>query len=121
MIIGWRNFCLVAFALAFHAGLVAAQQYSQFRGQDGSGRITGQQIPLEWSEEKNVAWKIKVPGSGWSQPVLWNDRLYVTSAVSDPELRPKDFAGGVRMPQSMGLGWRVCRRREGEDPPGAAA
>lgn len=104
MIIGWRNFCLVAFALAFHAGLVAAQQYSQFRGQDGSGRITGQQIPLEWSEEKNVAWKIKVPGSGWSQPVLWNDRLYVTSAVSDPELRPKDFAGGVRMPQSMGLG-----------------
>ncbi len=91
MITGWRSFCLVAFAWAFHCGFLFAQQFSQFRGQDGSGRTIGQQIPLEWSEEKNVAWKIKVPGSGWSQPVLWNDRLYLTSAVSDPELKPRNL------------------------------
>ena len=78
--------------------------FSQFRGIGGSGVIRNQNIPMEWSAEKNLAWKVVVPGAGWSQPVIWKQLLFVTTAVSDKEMRPKDFAGGVRMPQSMGMG-----------------
>ena len=77
--------------------------FSQCRG-GGSGVIRNQNIPMEWSAEKNLAWKVVVPGAGWSQPVIWKQLLFVTTAVSDKEMRPKDFAGGVRMPQSMGMG-----------------
>jgi outer membrane protein assembly factor BamB len=82
----------------------ADADFSQFRGVGGSGVVRNQDIPTEWSAEKNLAWKVAVPGAGWSQPVIWKQLLFVTTAVADKEMRPKDFAGGVRMPQSMGLG-----------------
>lgn len=87
---------------------LAADQFSQFRGSNGSGRTAAQvAIPKQWSSEsgQGIAWKAKLPGSGWSQPVVWGDKLFVTSAVSEKELKPKNFAGGVRTPQSMGMGF----------------
>jgi outer membrane protein assembly factor BamB len=95
---------LLALTLVQMPVISCANEFSQFRGQDGSGRVTGQNIPGQWSESTNLAWKIPAPGSGWSQPVLWEKKLFVTAAVSDPPIKPKDFAGGVRMPQSMGMG-----------------
>ncbi len=86
------------------ASQVLAEGFNQFRGTGGRGVIQNQQIPLEWSADRNLAWTIKVPGSGWSQPVIWQNKLYVTSAVGDKEFRPKDFNDGVKTPQSMGLG-----------------
>ncbi len=68
------------------------------------GVVADASLPTSWSETENLAWKVEVPGTGWSQPVLWKDRLYLTTAVSDVDLRPKNFTGGVSMPQSMGLG-----------------
>jgi outer membrane protein assembly factor BamB len=90
--------------LLFLPAALVGGEFSQFRGKDGSGRVSSQQIPAEWSGSSNLAWKVQLPGSGWSQPVIWNDLLFVTAAVSDLEIKPKDFAGGVRMPQSMGRG-----------------
>ncbi len=78
-------------------------EFVQFRGA-GIGVVNGQDIPMQWSNTENVAWKLSMPGSGWSQPIVWENRLYVTAAVSDPPIRPKNFADGVKMPQSMGLG-----------------
>lgn len=80
-----------------------ADDFVQFRGA-GVGVVTGQDVPLKWSTTENLAWKVSLPGSGWSQPVVWKDRLYVSSAESDPPIRPKNFADGVKTPQSMGLG-----------------
>jgi outer membrane protein assembly factor BamB len=37
--------------------------------------------PIEWSETKNVAWKVRLPGHGSSTPILWGERLYVLTAV----------------------------------------
>ncbi len=96
-----RFACLLCFT-----GVVAsasAENFPNFRGIGGVGVSPAQTIPNRWSENENLAWKVKVPGSGWSQPIIWEDRVIVTAAVGDEDWKPKDFAGGVRTPQSMGV------------------
>lgn len=44
---------------------------------------TAASLPAEWDPAKNVRWKADVPGAGWSSPVVWGDRVFVTSCVSD--------------------------------------
>jgi outer membrane protein assembly factor BamB len=56
-------------------------EWPQFRGPDGQGHSSERGLPLEWSETKNVAWRVPVPGRGWSSPVVANGRVYLTSAV----------------------------------------
>lgn len=91
---------LVGLALILMLGVPAAD-WPQFRGPDGTGTAADAAIPLEWSESKHVAWKVKLPGSGWSQPVVIGNRVFVTAAISDPPLRPKDFTAGVKDPSSI--------------------
>ncbi len=38
-------------------------------------------LPVEWGPEKNVIWKAEIPGDGWSSPVVWKDRIFLTAAV----------------------------------------
>lgn len=64
---------------------LAAADWPQFRGLDSNGHVTHSQGPLEWSETKNILWKIPIPGLGWSSPVIVNDRLYLTTAVPQGE------------------------------------
>lgn len=49
-----------------------------FLGQ-GSTPVDPTTIPLEWSPEKNIAWKSELPGKGQSSPVIWDDKIFVTS------------------------------------------
>ncbi len=55
-----------------------ADQWSRFRGADGSGISAATHLPIQWSDT-NVAWKIALPGKGHSSPVVWNERVFVTS------------------------------------------
>jgi outer membrane protein assembly factor BamB len=55
--------------------------WPQWRGPLGSGEAPQAQPPIEWSETKNVRWKVEVPGKGKSTPVVWDDLVFVTSAV----------------------------------------
>lgn len=82
---------------------ILADDFTQFRG-TSVGVVADQAVPFTWSATENMAWKVTVPGSGWSQPVIWKNRLYVTTAIANPPMRPKNFADGVKTPQSMGLG-----------------
>jgi outer membrane protein assembly factor BamB len=55
--------------------------------------------PIEWGDSKNVAWKVEIPGRGHSSPVIWGDRLFVTTAVPtgrQVEAPPADAAGPGR-------------------------
>ena len=66
--------------LLFAASVFAADHnWPQFRGVDANGAGTGTP-PVEWSGEsgKNVLWKTAIPGLGYSSPVIWGDRIYVT-------------------------------------------
>jgi len=58
--------------------------WPQFRGPDASGVADGYKRPTEWdvSAGKNVKWKTAIPGLGHSSPVIWGDRVFVTTAVS---------------------------------------
>ena len=48
-----------------------AQDWPEFRGPGGQGHSLERGVPLEWSEKQNVAWKVPVPGQGWSSPIVW--------------------------------------------------
>ncbi len=54
--------------------------WPQWRGPFGNGMAKGD-APTEWSDTKNVAWKTPIPGRGHSTPVIWGDRIFLTTAV----------------------------------------
>jgi len=60
----------------------AATDWPQFRGPEGNGHSPAKNLPLTWDAAKNVAWKSEIPGKGWSSPVIWGDRVFITSTVS---------------------------------------
>jgi outer membrane protein assembly factor BamB len=57
-----------------------AEDWPQFRGPTGQGHSSEVGLPLEWSESRNVAWKMPIDGSGWSSPVVANGRVWLTAA-----------------------------------------
>jgi outer membrane protein assembly factor BamB len=81
-------------ALALFA-TTAAADWPQFRGPDGQGHApSSANLPSEWTETQNVAWKADVPGLGWSSPVIVEGRIYLTTAV--PKGRGKDGDQSLR-------------------------
>jgi outer membrane protein assembly factor BamB len=55
--------------------------WPQWRGPLGTGEAPEAKPPVEWSEQKNVRWKVEVPGRGQSSPIVWSDLVIVTTAV----------------------------------------
>jgi outer membrane protein assembly factor BamB len=66
------------------ATVAAAQNWPSFRGQDASGVAEGQHLPVKWDAAKGrgILWSTAVPGLAHSSPIVWNDRIFVTTAVS---------------------------------------
>lgn len=58
----------------------AAKYWARWRGPSGQGVVTGTGYPDSWSSTENVKWKVAVPGSGNSSPIVWGDRIFVTTA-----------------------------------------
>jgi outer membrane protein assembly factor BamB len=59
-----------------------ARYWSRWRGPSGQGLVTGTTYPDKWSATENVLWKKPVPGNGNSSPIVWGDRIFVTTAQS---------------------------------------
>lgn len=84
----WKRDLKLALILACAWGVTgcfsvhAADQWSRFRGPGGAGISAATNLPIQWSET-NLSWKITLPGTGHSSPVVWNDRLFVTSGNAD--------------------------------------
>lgn len=78
---------LTAFAAAisllsqWSAHAASASEWTEFRGAGGQGHADAVEVPLTWSDTKNVVWKSQVEGIGWSSPVIADSRIYLTSAV----------------------------------------
>ncbi len=76
--------CVLALATLAWAGEPSGDAgvlWPQWRGPSGSGTAAHGDPPVEWSETRNVRWKIDLPGKGSSSPIVWGDRIYVTTAV----------------------------------------
>src|SRR5882724_7750816 len=96
---------LALVALAF-----ASDHWPQFRGPDSLGVVEDPALPDKWSSTENVAWKVEIPGVGWSSPIVWGDRVFVTSVISSADVeKPKKglYFGGERKPPSDEHRWMV--------------
>ncbi len=89
--------------MALFAGAVLAAEseanWPQFRGPGGSGIAENPHLPERWSTNENVAWKAEVPGRGWSSPIVWGERVFLTTVMSEGEVElPKKglYFGGER-------------------------
>jgi len=73
-------FCVFAFIT------VSAQEpenWTRFRGPNGQGISKATNLPLNWGIEENIAWKIDIPGEGWSSPIVWDDHIFLTTATEE--------------------------------------
>ena len=60
-----------------------AENWPCFRGPTGQGVSSERNLPLTWGLQENLAWRVDIPGVGWSSPVVWGDRVFLTSASAD--------------------------------------
>src|SRR4051812_29163104 len=91
-----RRLLLTAAFLISLSSLSVAENWPQFRGPQTNGVPTAKRLPSEWSNDHNIAWKVELPGIGWSQPIVWGNRIFVTTAVTENQPKPIGGAGGER-------------------------
>lgn len=60
-----------------------AENWPCFRGPTRQGISNEKGIPTQWSAMKNIAWKTPIPGEGWSSPIVFDDRVFVTTATDE--------------------------------------
>lgn len=106
-----RNFflsSLVCFCVSVAAG---AQSWSSFRGNNASGVATVNSVPTSWNAATslNIRWKTPIPGFGHSSPVVWGNKVFITTAVSsDPKTTFAPKGGGIGLEKDdMRFSWRV--------------
>jgi outer membrane protein assembly factor BamB len=81
--------CFVSFSLmlvlgplaGFWAGNAFGEEWTQFRGPNGQGQSAQSGLPVKWSEESGIVWKVAVEGLGWSSPVMADNRIWFTTAT----------------------------------------
>jgi len=72
----------VCWIAAVH-GAGAGENWTSYRGPTDQGCCESGDLPVRWSERENVAWKTPLPGKAWSSPVIWSDRIWLTTASED--------------------------------------
>ena len=81
-------FILTGFFLAVLGFPGGQENWHQWRGPNMTGVSPHGNPPLEWSESKNVKWKIEIPGKGNGTPIIWGDQMFIlTSAPTDKRVR----------------------------------
>jgi len=75
-VLSWAINCLVGSATA------ADNNWPQFRGPDARGISDNANLPVTWSTTENVEWKTDLPGRGWSSPIVWEGRIFLTSVIN---------------------------------------
>ncbi len=95
----------------------AAPDWPQFRGPTGDGHSSARQVPVHWSSASNVAWKVSVPGRGWSSPVLVGQRLFLTSAIGPADSNDLQLSAICLDAGTGRTLWKTTVFSEGEGAP----
>lgn len=77
--------------------LATADNWPTWRGPNGMGHSAEKDLPIKWDKTENVRWKVALPSSGNSTPIVWGDRIFITQAndvTKWPPKVPANFAGG---------------------------
>jgi outer membrane protein assembly factor BamB len=92
MIISLRPFIPLVALIALAGGAALdADNWPHFRGPDAGALADDPALPESWSTSENVVWSVDVPGRSWSSPVVWDEQIFVVSAVNtagDAPLKP---------------------------------
>jgi len=106
-----RPFLVVLVLLT--ASAARADNWPSWRGPDGNGASQEKGLPTSWSETKNIAWKLSLPGKGGSTPVIWGDRIFLTSAKNnDLELVCVGVNGKIIWEQKLAKAARLAIKKD---------
>lgn len=94
-LVGFTIVCSQILAADFAAD--RAKNWHQWRGPNADGTALDANPPVEWSEDKNVKWKVEIPGRGSASPIVWNDRIFILTAV--PAASKQDGEAKAALPQ----------------------
>jgi len=94
------------------AQVIPERQWTGYRGNMSSGVLDNANLPDSFSNDKsvNIKWKITLSGLGLSSPVIWGDRLFITSAVSKSDnhgIKTGIYGEGMPVPDSSVHDWKV--------------
>ncbi|MBX3438382.1 MAG: PQQ-binding-like beta-propeller repeat protein, partial [Planctomycetaceae bacterium] len=78
-------FVLCCFLSTLCGSTSVAENWPQWRGPTGNGLSNEKGIATEWSRDNNVAWRTPLPGPAGATPIVWEDRIFVTSSVGNEE------------------------------------
>ena len=78
-----RHALIFIAVLPLTAGIARSENWPQWRGPEASGVSREQGLPTSWTGEAGVAWKAPLPGLGSSSPIVWGDRIFLTSQVGE--------------------------------------
>src|SRR5436853_1493036 len=67
--------------LGFALSAAAAENWPHWRGPHDDGVAPDANPPTTWSESKNVKWKVKIPGDGTATPIIWENKVFVQTAI----------------------------------------
>ena len=106
-----RTVLLVVFTIFLPTSDVFAEaNWPQFRG-SSAGIAEDKALPDTWSTTENVVWTVEIPGRGWSSPVVWGDKIFVTSVIKEGDFetpRKGLYLGGDReKPSDKAHRWMV--------------
>ncbi len=82
-----RRTLVLGLVLLSLTATVWAEEWPGWRGPRGDGTSEESGIPVRWSANENIAWRTDIPGSGHSSPVVWGDRVFLTTCIEKQQKR----------------------------------
>jgi outer membrane protein assembly factor BamB len=76
-----RSLALAGLLVLLVSNATHADNWPQWRGPLGTGISSEKSAPLEWSKDRNIRWRVKLPGPGNSTPIVWGEQVFVTCAA----------------------------------------
>ncbi len=105
---------LLALLLTRSTQTAQAENWPQWRGPRRNGIVQETTAPKHWSATEHVLWRAPLPGPGGATPVIWNDRIFVTSAEGDDLVLICFSTQGKQLwKQRVGTGNKIARGEEG--------
>jgi outer membrane protein assembly factor BamB len=80
-----HSFACCCLVLLSGSDLLAQTNWPAFRGGPAAGTADTKGLPTTWSATDNVVWKAEVPGRGWSSPIVWGKRIFLTSFLTEAD------------------------------------
>ena len=77
------------FVILLANGVHGDDHWPRFRGPGGRGIGDDRPLPTRWDTKTNILWQVDVPGRGWSSPIVWGDRVFVTAVLNDKTPTPR--------------------------------